>query len=172
MELDGFKYINGRVTAIESEVIDTEEARNIMEKKIRDNPELDSEVLIKHLRDSEEEYISERWKNSISNARHFMEQLLADVTKAGANARGESPPGPGRGEARRVRKYLVDVGFFEESECNNLICGVYSYLSEEGSHRGLTEKSCARVSRHIILGLGSYLLEKFESWKKKGYKKL
>lgn len=172
LKLDGFKYSNQRIIPIETQIVETEEVKSAVEEKIRNNPELDLRVLIKHLKDCEKDYINRSWKNSVSNARHFMEQLLADVAKAGAKHRRECSPMGGKGEPKRVREYLVKSGFFEKDECDGLICGVYSYLSEKGSHRGLTEESCARVSRNMILSLGYYVLEKFESWKKKGYRKL
>lgn len=172
LKLDGFKYYNQRIIPIETQIVETEEVKSAVEEKIRNNPELDFRVLIKHLKDCEKDYMSRSWKNSVSNGRHFMEQLLADVAKAGAKHRRECSPKGGKGEPGRVREYLVKSGFFEKDECDSLICGVYSYLSEKGGHRGLTEESCARVSRNMILGLGCYVLEKFESWKKKGYKPL
>ena len=172
LELDGFKYANQRIIPIETEIVETEEVKSAVEEKIRNNPELDFKVLIKHLKDCDNDYMSRSWKNSVSNARHFMEQLLADVAKAGAKHRRECPPKGGKGEPGRVREYLVKSGFFEKNECDSLICGVYSYLSEKGAHRGLTEESCARVSRNIILSLGFYVLEKFETWKRNKYKQL
>lgn len=172
LELDGFRYVNHKVIAIESQVVEIEEIKSDMVEKIKSNPELNHPVLMEHLGDCENSYLNGSWKNSISNARHFMEELLLDIAKAGAEALGEKPPKSGSGEAGRVRGFLVDKGFFEQKECDDLINGVYSYLSEEGSHRGLTKHSCARASRIIILSLGFYVLEKFENWKQKEYKSL
>lgn len=166
LELDGFKYENRALVPIEHDSEESQETKSLMESMISGSPELSGTVLSQHLRDCEDNYQVEHWKDSVAQARNFVEQLLEDVANAAAQAKKENPD---LSKPVRVRDYLTKAGFFDEEERAKLVDGVYGYLSEEGSHPGISDDKVARVSRSIIISFGYYILEKFESWKKTGF---
>lgn len=169
LELDGYKYENRMLVPIEYDSGETQQTKSLMECMIDCDPELSSVKLIKHLRDCEENYHIGHWKDSIAQARNFVEQLLEDIAEACAKGRKENPD---LLKPVKVRNYLAKVGFFEEEEKTKLVDGVYGHLSEKGSHPGISDDKVARVSRTITISFGYYCLEKFESWKKNNYTNL
>lgn len=169
LELDGFKYEGNTLVPIEYNSQRTLQTKSLMESIIDRNHELSAPVLTQHLRECEENYQIGHWKDSIAQARNFVEQLLEDIAKACAAAKAENPD---LSKPVKVRDYLTQAGFFEKKEREKLVDGVYGHLSEEGSHPGISDDNVARISRSIIISFGYYILEKFETWKKNNFLRL
>ncbi len=127
---------------------------------------LKTDVLIHHLKESEDEFRQAKWDASIGQARKFVEQLLSDIALTASKARSETPD---LGKPVKVRDYLQKAGFFDDDERKKLIDGVYGFFSDEGAHPGISTQSAARICLSILWSFGFYVLEKFESWQEKGY---
>jgi len=141
-----------------------EENRTAIEMLIDKHTEdLNAKILSHHLENTLELFKDGKWDASIGQARNFVEQLLSDIAKVIAKTRKESSD---LSKPLKVREYLQDCCFFDDSEKKKLVDGIYGYFSEEGSHPGISEQSTARVCMHILWAFGYYVLEKFEEWKK------
>jgi|GEM_PF-3138300 len=169
LEVDGYTYSSGKIVPIEFQNAETAEIRSILFSKIQSHTELDSKVLIYHLEQCEQNYVDRHWKDCIAHGRNLVEQLLQNIAESAAKLRKENPT---LKKPVEVRDYLVSAGFFDLDERKKLVDGVYGYLSDEGSHPGISDDEAARVSRNVMLSFAFYLLEKFETWKKNNYRKL
>jgi hypothetical protein len=79
LELDGYVYQSSKLLPSESDVLDVEEEKSILES-LYDNLDLeDKDTAIHHLNLSEDHYIDEKWDDSISNSRKFLEKVLQEV---------------------------------------------------------------------------------------------
>ncbi len=154
---DGFILESGKIR--EETAISVQEEKGALEALIERNQELNKSILLQHLKDNLDLYQEGKWHPSIGEARSFVEQLLWDIAHCLAKRRSETP------ELERpvkVRDYLQKCGFFDDDERKRLVDGVYGYLSEEGSHPGLSEQSTARLTMIVLLSFGFYVIEKFE----------
>lgn len=157
---DGFVIENG---SIAKDVPIAKENRSALEILIsQHSTDLNTEILTHHLKENNDLFRQEKWDSSISHARNFVEQLLEDIAKTIAIKRKENPD---LNKPVLVRQYLQKSGFFDDSEKNKLVDGIYGYFSEEGSHPGISNQSTARVCMHIFWAFSYYVLEKFEEWK-------
>lgn len=156
LQADGFNIKDGKLLA---GPVSTTEERTALELMIERNSHLTRETLLHHLKENHDLYTLGKWDASIGQARNFIEQVLLDIARYVAGQRGDNPD---VSKPVKVRDYLENVNFFEKHERKKLIDGVYGYLSEEGSHPGISEQRVAQVCRIISLTLGQYLIEKLE----------
>lgn len=154
---DGFVVADGRVVPGQP---DEEEIADALRELVAQHEEFDSETILHHLAECEDLYLQGKWGSSIGHARNAVEQLLQDIAGALADEKGDQPPPPK--PAWKVRAYLEDIGFLDTTEREKLIDGVYGYLSDEGSHPGISDQSSARVSRLLLKGIAFYLIEKYD----------
>lgn len=155
---DGFVVADGRVVPGQP---DEEEVADAVRELVGSHEEFDRETILHHLAECEDLYVQEKWDSSIGQARNAVEQLLNDIASALAQERGDSPS---LSQPRNVRGYLESIDFLDDTERKRLIDGVYGYLSDEGSHPGISDQSSARVSRLLIKGIVFYLIEKYDGW--------
>ncbi len=153
---DGFTVQDGGAVTGQ---LDEEEIRDALGVLIERHEEFEQDTLRHHLEQCERLYTEGRWDASIAQARNVCEQLLMDIAGAFARERGESPD---LSRPVKVRDYLEQAGFLDQAERKKLIDGAYGYLSEEGSHPGISNQTSARVARLLIRGLAFYLIEKYE----------
>jgi hypothetical protein len=158
---DGYAIDGNHIVASEA---DAEKEQTTLEVLIHKHSKLSHSVLLHHLSQNRELFAEGNWGASIGQARNFVEQILTDISNILATARSESPK---LNAPIEVRNYLESVGFLSSQERKRLIDGVYGYLSEEGSHPGISDHSSARVCRLIMLGIGQYLIEKHNSFSSK-----
>ena len=121
--------------------------------------ELDNrETGIHHLNQSEENYIGERWGDSISNSRKFLELVLQEVTAKHHLAERSMPIDPETyDKPGQVRKYLANAGLLSEKE-KQAFDDIYSLLSETGAHPYIAAREQARLMRHLALTLSQFVL--------------
>lgn len=155
---DGYAIDRYHIVASEADV---EKEQTALEVLIEKRPKLSGPTLLHHLSQNRELFAEGNWGASIGQARNFVEQILVDISTMVADARSETPNLKAPVE---VRNYLESVGFLSTQERKRLIDGVYGYLSEEGSHPGISDHSSARMCRLILLGIGQYLIEKLDSF--------
>lgn len=133
----------------------------------RNAQELDHQVLLHHLKDSEEFFRLEKWDSCIGQARKFVEQLLADIANVISAQRGDRVD---LSKPVKVRDYFQACGFFDESERKKLVDGIYGYFSDEGAHPGISTQTTARFCLSVLWTFSFYVLEKFETWRNQGYR--
>jgi len=167
-ELDGFVWRDGRLVPVDSGPGSLPRKQDLIEQMMNSVRLLERQVILKHLSDSADLYLSERWKASSSESRHFLEQVLRDICN---KTHGERKGGdhPKYKVAVEVRRYFRDVGFFTDDEVKAL-AGVWGFLSGTGGHPGLTDQQEALLSRSLALEFVHYLLLKFEDWASNNYR--
>ncbi|MGH2354597.1 MAG: hypothetical protein ACRDJN_23560 [Chloroflexota bacterium] len=134
------------------------EARNLITDLVeRCRPDAKADVLTLHLEEHDRLYAEGAYGPAVGEGRKFIEQLLADIARWYTPLGEQSPQRP-----QEVREYLTRLRFFDVDECRRLVAGVYGYLSETGSHPGVTDAATARMARAIILNFGLYVLEKWQ----------
>jgi hypothetical protein len=156
---DGFVADDDSVVPDENLALEHKSALDRLVTKHADK--LATATLAHHLREAEELFRLEKWDASIGQSRNFVEQLLTDIATHTAMQRGDSPD---LSRPVKIRDYLQQVGFFDKSEREKLVDGVYGYFSEEGSHPGIGRQSTARVCLSVLWNFGFYVLEKLEVW--------
>lgn len=156
LKADGFTITN---RALQVGPIEVLKERTALQVLIERNPSLSRETLLHHLEQCEDIYREGKWDASIGQGRNFIEQLLLDIANHQAKRRGEAPD---LSKPVLVRNYLVASTFLGDNERKKLVDGIYGYLSEEGSHPGISEQRIAHISRILCLTIGQYLIEKLE----------
>lgn len=139
--------------------IDEQQVRDALIVLIGRHPEFQQKVILHHLTECERLYAGGSWDAAIGQARNVCEQVLSDIAAAVATRRNEAPD---LSKPVSVRNYLEAVGFLDATERKRLIDGIYGYLSEEGSHPGISDQTSARLARLTIRGVAFYLIEKYE----------
>lgn len=164
LELDGYLYRDNIIYFSESSIIDVEETHGILAKLILLTSIENHDTIIHHLNLSEEHYINNKWDDSISNSRKFLEGILQEVASRHhilvSNSRlsisiFEKP--------FEIRNYLESVGLIEKKE-KEAISKNYSLLSETGSHPYIAEKDQARLLRYISLTFAEFILLRFNGF--------
>ncbi len=121
---------------------------------------LPNETIVRDcLQKSEEHFESAAYRDCISNARHFLEQVLHDVAEAWSK-RPNQPPlvipakSPASGPSRN---YLRDNGVISSDECATF-ASLHGLLSVSGGHPALPEEEQARVFRSLALSMALFTL--------------
>lgn len=164
LELDGYKFINGKLLKSEVGVLDSEEESGVLESLYLTLGLDELDVAIHHLKLSSEHYINGKWDDSISNSRKFLETCLREV------ANGYSTKKYGKTLSQRnyespssVRDFLEQEGLLEAKE-KKAIASTYSLLSNMGSHPYIAEKEQARLLRHLSLTFSQFVLLRYEGF--------
>ena len=154
---------NGTVHSTEILAGDTSQVVDYLDELLAVNKvDLDIDVLRHHLEQHRTLYGQTTAPGAAAGeARQFVEQLLLDVAHAIAEARNQEP---NLARPVLVRVYLREQGFFDEDEAKRLVDGVYGYLSEVGSHPGVTDVTMGRMARVVFLNFAVYVLEKFREF--------
>ncbi|MCK4823121.1 hypothetical protein KA005_45595, partial [bacterium] len=119
-----------------------------------------------HLDLSEEHYIEEKWDDSISNSRKYLESVLREVANAHCFKEKEKPINEDIYKwAGKVRDYLNDVGLLEKKE-KDALSKIYGLLSETGSHPYMAKNDQARLLRHLSLTFSQFVLIRFRGYLK------
>lgn len=158
LELDGYAYQNSRLLASEEEVLDTEEEAGILEKLFTSLGLGNKETAFHHLNLSEEHYMAQRWDDSISNSRKFLECVLQEVAAAHSLSRRNTRLlETVYSQPVQVRDYLEKEGLIETKE-KKAIAEVYGLLSHTGSHPYMAQNDQARLLRHLALTLSQFVM--------------
>ncbi len=164
LELDGFVLKNGQLHCTEVEVLDSKEMSGVLEDMYNSLGLGNRETALHHLTLSTEHYISDRWDDSISNSRKFLECVLREVASLHSQIKHckelsakvyESP--------KKVRDYLEKEGLLETKE-KKAIASVYGLLSNTGSHPYIADNDQARLLRHLSLTFSQFVLLRLEGF--------
>jgi hypothetical protein len=162
LELDGYVYRDSRLLQPESDVLDVEEARGVLEELIGRLQLSRPDTAFHHLKLSEDHFIAGRWDDSISNSRKFLEWVLQEGA-AVHSVRVRGTPLSERVTQRpvEVREYLTTEGLLEKKE-GEAIASVYGLLSHTGGHPYMAEGDQARLLRQMSLTLSQFVLLRLE----------
>lgn len=161
LELDGYIYKNSRLLAPEEDVLDVQEETGLLETLFSALGLDNQEVAFHHLGLSEEHYIAERWDDTISNSRKFLECVLQEVAAAhNVQCKGESLPEGIYSKPVCVRDYLESEGLLEKKE-KEAVAKVYGLLSQTGGHPYMARNDQARLLRHLALTFSQFVMLRF-----------
>lgn len=164
LEIDGYIFQDGKLYYSEATILDTENEIGILEKLIQD-VKLNNQGIIKHhLELSETHYINDKWDDSISNSRKFLESILNEIAAGHHLLESGQPINTSKySQAFKIRDYLYSKGLFEKKE-KEAIAVVYGLLSETGSHPYIAEKDQARLMRYLALTLAQFALLRYNGF--------
>lgn len=162
LELDGFVFRDGELFFTESDVLNLEEERGILERLYSELGLKDSETAFEFLRLSEEHYRDGRWADCIANSRKFLESVLQNSAEA-LSKRFHNCALSEKVASRpvEVREFLTSEGLIEKKE-REALDKVYGLLSHTGSHPYMAEKDQARLLRQMGLTLAHFILLRLE----------
>ncbi|MBK5482680.1 hypothetical protein JFV29_12385 [Peribacillus sp. TH16] len=162
LELDGYKYNNGKLILSEVDILEVEEETGVLESLYTELDLNNRETALHHLKLSSEHYLAAKWDDSISNSRKYMESVLREIAYSYnekikrsklSNRIYESP--------REVRSFLESEGILETKETKT-IAAVYGLLSNTGSHPYIADNDQARLLRHLSLTITQFVMLRFE----------
>ncbi len=158
LELDGYTLKDGKLLSPETEMLDTADQVGVLESLYSSLGLSEMDTAVHHLKLSEEHYIAERWDDSISNSRKFLECVLREVAVLySVRVKGVSLPESAYSKPVQVRDYLMKEGLIESRE-RDAIGSVYGLLSETGSHPYMAQNEQARLLRHLALTFSEFAM--------------
>jgi hypothetical protein len=163
LEIDGYIFRDGVLYFTESSVIKEREEQTILELLIEGLPLNDKPIVLNHLKLSEEHYLNDKWGDSISNSRNFLEAILKEIAHAIHSKKSLTIKIPDK--PFKVRDFLEAEGFINNVE-KEAISKVYGLISNTGSHPNMAEQDEARLMRHLALTFSQYVLLNYESFVK------
>jgi hypothetical protein len=164
LELDGYKYKDGRLFPLESTVIPEEQEQSYLEELIQDLNLSDQNTVKHHLKLSEEHFLGAKYDDSISNSRKVLDAILSQVASAVYLKVNSTPiPQPMLKNATDVRLLLERQNILTRVEREALEKN-YGALSTTGGHPYIAEKDQARLMRHLALTFSQFLLLRYEGF--------
>ena len=162
LKLDGYRFESGRLLASETDVLDANEETGVIHTLYEELSLLNKETTFHHLDLTESHYVADRWDDSISNARKFLESVLWEVADAhSSRCRGEDLPANIREKPVRVRDYLERERLLESKE-KAAVASVYGLLSQTGGHPYMARSEQARLLRHLALTFAQFVILRFK----------
>lgn len=163
VQLDGYKFVDGRLIPVETDVLDADEQAGLLETMFKKLELSSEETSIHCLRRSEQAWIEANWDDCISNARRFMESTLREVAaKHAADVKGETLSESIYSRPVRVRDYLEEEGLIERQE-KKAIAEIYGLLSVKGSHPNIAQQDQARLLRQVALIFSHFVMIRLEA---------
>jgi hypothetical protein len=164
LELDGYKYKDGKLFPLESTVIPEEQEQSYLEDLIQDLNLSDQNTIKHHLKLSEEHFLNAKYDDSISNSRKVLDAILSQVASAAyLKVNGTPIPQPMLRNATDIRGFLERQNIVTRVERAALDQN-YSALSATGGHPYIAEKDQARLMRHLALTFSQFVLLRYEGF--------
>jgi hypothetical protein len=157
LELDGYIFQDGVLLFQQSDVLDVEQERSILETLFQAAKLKRSSEAFQFLTLAEEHFIAGRWSDIISNARKFFELTATEGARAIGTLKGSSLDESSLARPAAVRQFLERQGLLEKKE-RETFDKVYSLLSETGAHPYMAESDQARLLRQLSLTLSQFIL--------------
>ena len=158
LELDGYMFDGSTLLEPEEDVLDVQEESGVL-KSLYTSLNLESrDTTFHHLSLSESHYIDEKWDDSISNSRKFLENVLSEVASSYHHRlHGTYPDASMLSKPFKVRIYLEQEGLLESKE-TEAVEKVYGLLSETGGHPYMASSDQARLLRHLSLTFSQFVM--------------
>jgi len=164
LELDGYKYKDGKLFPLESTVIPEEQEQSYLEGLIQDLNLSDHNTIKHHLKLSEEHFLNAKYDDSISNSRKVLDAILKQVMEAIFLQVKHTPPPPAMlKNATDIRMFLEKRGIITQIERETLD-KTYGLLSTTGGHPYIAEKDQARLMRHLALTFSQFVLLRYQGF--------
>jgi hypothetical protein len=157
LELSGYVFKGSTLLAPEADVLDAKEEAGVLESLWSDVGLRSRDVALHHLALSEEHYIAQRWDDSISNSRKFLELALREVAALHGSRKAPALAVDQLDRPVAVRDYLERAGLLEAKE-KQAITATYGLLSHTGGHPYMAENDQARLLRHLALTFAQFVL--------------
>lgn len=164
LELDGYVFRDGRLLPSEGETQDVDAERGELMQLYASLGLPNAATVRDCLEASERNYVEGHYRDCISNARHYAEQILHDVADAW-NARPGTPDlviGANQPAAGPCRNYLHDVGVLTTDE-REVFRTLHGLLSGTGGHPNIAERDEARVFRRLATSMSLYLMLSYQA---------
>ena len=158
LALDGYQYTNGQLLPSEEDILDVQEESGVLRSLYASLGLANPDTAFHHLQLSEQHYLENRWDDSISNSRKFLESVLQEIAAA-YSLHCQSTPLDENIYKRpvKVRDYLEKEGLLEKKE-KEALASVYGLLSETGGHPYMAENDQARLLRHLALTFAQFVM--------------
>jgi hypothetical protein len=128
------------------------------------HPELDTETMAYHLRQSDATAADEYWHASINEARSFLEALVMSIALARDDGIVQFRKGrESTSSFRLAYRYLHTTHFLDDEE-ELLLQRVYGLASAKGAHHGVTDAAWCHLARQFVATTGEYLLQRYVTW--------
>jgi len=157
LEFDGFVYKAPHLLAPEEDSLDTQAEDGVLESLYKTLSLGEQETAFHHLTLSEEHYKNALWDDCISNARKFLECVLAQVADSYGRAKGRPVTANVMTRPVNIRDFLEQEGILEPKE-KEALAKVYGLLSETGSHPYMAKNDQARLLRHMALTFAQFAM--------------
>lgn len=162
LELDGYIYQNNQLYKSENNIVNTEEESGIIHKLVTEMQLSNQNVIFHHLKLIETDYLDQKWDDSISNSRKFLESVLQEIAKRYSQVfKGEMLSDEYVKKAINIRKYLEDEQVFSEEEIT-IYRTSYGLLSATGNHPYIAEKDQAALMQNMVMTLAHFALLRYQ----------
>jgi|SRR5579884_3933558 len=168
LELDGFRLVDGRLVRADTAIFDQPKQVSLLEHQIRTSGVQSEDILLRHFKDGEKQFIDRNFDLAVVAWRKFFEQLLRDIAVATAKHRADLTKDPSNMNNKDLHSYLMECGFFVSDE-RTAFGSTWGFLSA-GGHPGVLEEETAYLAMVLSLSFGRVALSKFKSWKVHGYR--
>jgi len=164
LELDGYIWKDSKLLFPESDVLDSEEEGGILRNLVDELNLENKDTIFHHLQLSEDHYLNQKWDDSISNSRKFLESILQEVAAKHHMVENNTELSSSiYNSPRDVRDYLKNNELIEEKE-KKAISSNYSLLSGTGGHPYIAEQDQARLLRHIALTFCQFVMLRLKGY--------
>ncbi len=158
LELEGYRLESGHLLESETDVLDVNEETGVIHTLYRQLLLANKETTFHHLDLTESHYLADRWDDSISNSRKFLESVLREVAAThSSRCKGEDLPDSIRNKPSQVRDHLEREGLLESKE-KTALASVYGLLSQAGGHPYMAQSEQARLLRHLALIFSQFVM--------------
>lgn len=162
LELDGYEFRNSRLLFSETDVLE-KDTPGILEDLYYSLGLENEKTAVHHLKLSEQHYMEQKWDDSISQSRKFLECVLQEVAAARSLQNGNIRLSKSIYESPLdVRDYLKREGLFDAKETKAL-ASVYGLLSDKGNHPNIAENDQARLLRNLALTFSQFVMLRFQA---------
>ena len=162
VELDGYVYRDRELLMPESDVLDVEEERGVLERLYKSLQLRRDREAFQFLELSETHYLASRWEDCIANARKFFELTLQECASRHSRVSRTSPLSDAVAQRPvKVREYLEHESLLEKKE-RELVDKTYGLLSHTGNHPYMAKHDQARLLRQIALTVSQFVMLRTE----------
>lgn len=161
LELDGYKYVSGKLLEMEVEILNVNQEKGILHDLYGKMGLGGYDIAFQCLGLSDIHYVEGRWADSIANIRKFLELTLFEAALKHAQATNRTFDEKARDYPVKVREYLETEKLLEKKE-KEALDKVYGLLSHTGSHPYMAESDQARLLRQLTLVLTQFVMLRIE----------
>jgi hypothetical protein len=160
LELDGYIWnpVSKKLLFSEEAVLDVKEEQGVLTTLVNQLSLDNKDTILHHLTMSEDHYVNQKWDDSISQSRKFLESIFQEVAARHHNMLHNRPLSRDiYDQPKEIREYLEKNKLIESKE-KEAISKIYGLLSDTGGHPYIAEKDQARLMRHLALTFCQFIM--------------